>query len=130
MTPLVSTLFVAALALASAGLGTLLLCHAVALWRAANRRGTSQQGRYEAALSALQASVDELAARIEVVELRPAATGAASPPRLGLNLGKRSQALRMHRRGDSPEQIAAALELPRQEVDLLLKVHRIVLASF
>ena len=31
------------------------------------------------------------------------------------------------RNGSSPEQIASALEVPRQEVDLLLKVHEMVL---
>jgi hypothetical protein len=35
----------------------------------------------------------------------------------------------MHRRGEGAEQIAAELELPRQEVDLLLKVHRIILSN-
>jgi hypothetical protein len=35
----------------------------------------------------------------------------------------------MHRRGDSADQIATALEIPLQEVDLLLKVHRIVISS-
>jgi hypothetical protein len=35
----------------------------------------------------------------------------------------------MHRRGDPPEQIAAALDVPYQEIELLLKVHRIVLSS-
>jgi hypothetical protein len=35
----------------------------------------------------------------------------------------------MHRHGEGAEQIAAALDLPRQEVELLLKVHRIVLSS-
>ena len=50
-------------------------------------------------------------------------------PKPGLNLSKRSHALRMHRRGEGAEQIAAALDLPRQEVELLLKVHRIVLSS-
>jgi hypothetical protein len=50
-------------------------------------------------------------------------------PRPGLNLNKRSQALRLHRRGDPAEQIATALELPLQEVQLLLKVQRIVLSS-
>lgn len=50
-------------------------------------------------------------------------------PRPGLNLNKRSQALRLHRRGDAAEQIATALELPLQEVQLLLKVQRIVLSS-
>ena len=36
----------------------------------------------------------------------------------------------MHRRGDPPEQIAASLEIPLQELDLLVKVHRIVMSSF
>jgi hypothetical protein len=34
----------------------------------------------------------------------------------------------MSRRGETPGQIAAALELPQGEVDLLLKVHRIVVS--
>ena len=50
-------------------------------------------------------------------------------PRPGLNLQKRSQVLRMHRKGDPPDRIASALELPLQEVDLLIKVHRIVIKS-
>src|SRR5438477_8481189 len=33
----------------------------------------------------------------------------------------------LHRRGEAPAQIAAILELPLQEVELLIKVHRIVL---
>ncbi|HFB98831.1 MAG TPA: hypothetical protein ENJ62_06795 [Bryobacterales bacterium] len=37
----------------------------------------------------------------------------------------RAQVLRMHRRGERPEQIAAALGLPLGEVDLLLKLYRI-----
>jgi hypothetical protein len=44
-----------------------------------------------------------------------------------MNLSKRSQVLRMHRRGDPPDQIATSLAVPRQEVELLLKVQRIVL---
>jgi hypothetical protein len=46
-----------------------------------------------------------------------------------LNVSNRSQALRMHRRGDSPEQVASTLGIPLQEVELLLKVHRIVVAA-
>jgi hypothetical protein len=41
----------------------------------------------------------------------------------GLNLTKRAQALRMHRRGESVPTIAAALQSPHNEIDLLLKVH-------
>jgi hypothetical protein len=36
----------------------------------------------------------------------------------------------MHRRGESAERIASELEIPPQEVELLIKVHRIVLGSF
>ena len=35
----------------------------------------------------------------------------------------------MHRKGDPPDQIAKALEVPLQEVDLLIKVHRIVIGN-
>jgi hypothetical protein len=70
---------------------------------------------------------------VQLDELRKHPPGAAEPapgvPGPSLNLSRRSQALRMHRRGDTAEQIAAALDLPRQEVELLLKVHRIVLSS-
>lgn len=48
-------------------------------------------------------------------------------PKSSMNVTRRSQALRLHRKGDSTEQIAAALEVPRQEVDLLVKIHQIVL---
>lgn len=51
------------------------------------------------------------------------------PPRSGLNLNKRSQALERHRRGETPPEIAAALAIPRNEVELLVKVQRIILSS-
>jgi DNA-binding NarL/FixJ family response regulator len=48
-------------------------------------------------------------------------------PKSCMNLTRRSQALRLRRKGDSPKQIAEALGVPVQEVDLLIKVHEIVL---
>jgi hypothetical protein len=44
----------------------------------------------------------------------------------GLNLTKRTQALRMHGRGESIETIAAALKSPRGEIELLLKLQEIL----
>jgi len=38
-----------------------------------------------------------------------------------LNMTKRSQALRRWRRGETSEQIAQALDMPRTEIDLLIK---------
>ncbi|HUP04076.1 MAG TPA: hypothetical protein VMU19_08805 [Bryobacteraceae bacterium] len=42
-----------------------------------------------------------------------------------LNLTRRAQALRMERRGEAPATIAATLRVPRNEVDLLLKIQKL-----
>ncbi len=62
--------------------------------------------------------------RVERLEEALSALREAHTPRPGMNLTKRTVALRMHRRGERPEQVAAALGLPRAEVELLLKLHR------
>ena len=56
----------------------------------------------------------------EAPAIRPAAL------RPSLNLTRRAQALRMRRRGESVESIAAALSTPRNEIELLLKVYDMV----
>lgn len=40
----------------------------------------------------------------------------------GMNLTKRVQILRLHRRGENPAQIASSLGVPRAEVDLVVKL--------
>lgn len=62
--------------------------------------------------------------RLQEAEERSAQLVPPPTSRSGLNLTKRTQAARMFRRGDQPEQIAATLCLPRNEVDLLLKVQK------
>jgi hypothetical protein len=94
---------------------------------AAEERWDVRQALCEAAVEELRKDLAACLKELRELEREPVLQPVAAPARPGLNLSKRSQALRMHRRGDAPEQIAAALELPRQEVDLLLKVHRIVL---
>jgi hypothetical protein len=47
----------------------------------------------------------------------------------GLDTTVRSKVLKMHRQGQSSEQIAANLRLSRGEVDLLVKVHQMELRS-
>jgi hypothetical protein len=49
--------------------------------------------------------------------------------RPGLNLTTGSQVLRLHRHGETAENIARVLEVRRQQVDLLLKVHGIVMKA-
>jgi hypothetical protein len=73
----------------------------------------------------MRAAIEQLRLDLSEAEAR----NAAARPVAGMNLSKRGQALRMHKRGEKPEQIAAALELPTNEVELLLKVHRQVVAQ-
>jgi DNA-binding NarL/FixJ family response regulator len=62
-------------------------------------------------------------------EIKLPRIGTAAPvAKPGMNLTRRAQVIRMHRRGERPEQIAAALGLPRNEVDLVLKVSRMASA--
>ena len=99
------------------------------LLREMKLRAAERQSQEDAGIQALRDTVEALSAQIHDLQSHPPVAPPAGLPKPGLNLSKRSQALRMHRHGEGAEQIAAALELPRQEVDLLLKVHRIVLSS-
>ena len=126
--------------LACAALAAAVFCSA-ALWvsrqqhRAALERAqadrAAHEARWESRLHNLEQRLEDLAAELQDCQAQiPQSPGARAGPgraRSGLNLTKRAQALRMHRRGDPPDQIATLLELPLQEVDLLLKVHHIVL---
>ena len=80
-------------------------------------------------VDAMRTTVEALAAQVHDLQSHPPVAVTPGLPKPGLNLNKRSQALRMHRRGETADGIAAALELPRQEVELLVKVHRIVLST-
>jgi hypothetical protein len=114
---------------ASLGMSFLALARARSLSREVAQDERSAREEQESALAAMRQTVDELTAQVHELRLQPAAAPAGGPPRSGLNLSKRSQALRMHRRGEPPQKIAAALEIPRQELELLLKVHRIVMSN-
>jgi hypothetical protein len=72
-------------------------------------------------------SREELARRLEELETTAADAAAEAPAvppvKASVNLTKRAQALRMKRRGESVESITAALAVPRNEVELLLKLN-------
>ena len=81
--------------------------------------------RLEASHQELETGTQTLAGRLEILsvqvtelERQPAITLSPGIPRPGMNVVKRTQALRLHRRGERPEQIAMALDLPRQKVEL------------
>lgn len=68
-----------------------------------------------------------MAAEARDRDLQPGVSMYPARLRPGLNLTTRFQVLRLHRHGESAENIARVLEVPRQEVDLLLKVHGTVI---
>jgi hypothetical protein len=74
----------------------------------------------------MRRTIEELRSAIQGQEERQAAAAAAPANWTGMNITRRAQVLRMYRRGERPEQIAAALGLPQNEVDLLLKLHAAV----
>ena len=91
-----------------------------------------QEATWRAEMENILQRIESFAAELRHYEeqaphSRESALGIQSKP--SLNLTKRAQALRMHRRGDPPEQIAALLKLPVQEVTLLLKVQQIVFSN-
>ncbi len=93
------------------------------LWLA-NRLWTRKLDDAVGTAKTMAAEVEELKFRLREAEERAGVLVAPEAPRSGLNLGKRTQALRLFRRGDTPSQIAAVLGLPLAEVELLLKVHQ------
>ena len=118
------------LVMASAALSLFVLWRAKCLLQEVGTHAPTAPGPTMGEIEALRESVGALAIRVLEIERQPAPVPAAPGlPRAGMNMNRRSQALRMHRQGEQPEQIASALELPRQEVELLLKVQQIVLAN-
>lgn len=128
MNPLILTLAgLSLLALLALILAATALCQARTVARKAARELKARDSDHEAAVQSLRGEIESLSDR--VAESPPAQSGMAGLPRGGLNLAKRSQALRLNRHGNSPAQIATTLDIPRQEVELLLKVDRIVLSN-
>jgi hypothetical protein len=91
--------------------------------RAARRK----QHALEAAIGLLSVEFTEVKRALEEAESRAGVLVAPTPPRAGVNLTIRSQALRMYRRGETIQRISAALAVPEQEVELLIKVQRMAL---
>lgn len=114
------------LAVAAIGVSLFAVWRSQALAELADHRAHAQLEELRQTVSRLQKLVANQAAHLQH---QAAPSTMSAFPKAGLNLGKRTQVLRMHRNGDAPDRIAATLEVPLQEVDLLIKVHRIVLSS-
>lgn len=85
----------------------------------------------------LSAEIDELKGRILELEqtdnsiASPAASaGSATATGNSVNNTLRSKVLKMHRLGQTADRIAGSLRVPKGEVDLLVKVHKIVMRPY
>jgi hypothetical protein len=77
----------------------------------------------------VRTALEDMSERLREAEERAGMLVAPAPLRSGLNLNKRTQVIRMSRRGERAESIATSLSLPRRQVELLLKVHSMALNS-
>jgi len=101
------------------------------------RAGRQEKAR-DAETARLSAEIAELRNRVAEMEqeleqaVRAAAPSAppVSIPANGVNNTLRSKVLKMHRLGQSSDRIAGSLRVPQGEVDLLVKVHKIVMRPY
>jgi hypothetical protein len=117
------------LLLVSLGLTTAALAGVIVLFVMTKKQAWEAAARLEQQNAGVLARVDELQqeysklrAEFHDLEERTGMLVAPAPVASGLNLSRRTQAVRMLRRGDSPEDVAAALGMPRAEADLLAKL--------
>lgn len=85
------------------------------------RNSREQRENLEGRVAQIAEATERL--RLQLAEMERPSSIPAQP----LNLTKRGQILRMRRRGERPETIAGALAIPRNEVELLIKVHDLAL---
>ncbi|MFN0102143.1 MAG: hypothetical protein ACKV2U_08645 [Bryobacteraceae bacterium] len=97
---------------------------------AESKRETGVVGTH---LATLETKLGEWAGRTSDVEEKVASLSANRRPQAnstGVDANQRTQVLRLARRGDRAEQIAAVLQVPKSEVELLIKVQRAVVRAF
>lgn len=104
------------------------LLGSLALWITAKFELRAVRSKVSDSHGAIEINVRELAASVNQLRVdRENEPGPAVPsPGLGLNLTKRAQVVRMHRRGETVPSIAAALQTPGNEIELILKLERLL----
>jgi hypothetical protein len=74
--------------------------------------------------------INEFNARIGILEKEDRQSANTEPGASGLNSTLRGKVLKMHRLGQPADRISEVLRVPRGEVDLLVKVHAIVMRTY
>jgi hypothetical protein len=100
-------------------------------------RTGKQEKTFQTETARLATEIAELKGRILELEqtdnsIAPATAATGSAPVTGnsVNNTLRSKVLKMHRLGQSADRIAGSLRVPKGEVDLLVKVHKIVMRPY
>jgi DNA-directed RNA polymerase specialized sigma24 family protein len=83
----------------------------------------------EASLRKFDCAVEAAAETARQLERALETLPEAALPRASINISRRAQLLRLYRQGERPEQIAAALGVPLNEVELAIKVHQIAMSA-
>ena len=97
--------------------------------RETEQRWNKRQMLLQSELGKLRGIMVDLQTRLQEAEMRSERDMGAHGPLSGLNVNRRTQAIRLLRRGERPEQVAATLGVPPPEAELLLKVHRITMGK-
>lgn len=90
----------------------------------------AETGRLSAEISELKCHMLELGNPENSLASGTAALGPQAATGTSVNNTLRSKVLKMHRLGQSADRIAGALRVPKSEVDLLVKVHKIVMRPY
>jgi hypothetical protein len=106
------------------------LLGSLAIWISAKSETRAASRELERLRMSTEATIKDLTAQIQEMRAEPASEAPpASAPIMnmqGFNLTTRTKVLRMHRRGETASSIAAALGVQHEEVDLLVKLDRML----
>ena len=102
-------------------------------------RAVNQEKIAQIESASLSTEIGQLKKRIQDLEDSEAFASQAAPAaasvenslnQTSVNHNLRSKVLKMHRLGQTPERIAGSLHVNRGEVDLMVKVHKIVMRPY
>jgi len=104
------------------------LLGSLALWITARIEIGAVRNEFSGSRTAFDDRVAELSRSLDQLKTDRDTETASPIPALNrsLNLTKRSQIVRMYRRGETEASISAALQAPRNEVELVLKLDRML----
>lgn len=124
--PLLPYLFVTAGLVATLGLFAGLSRRIARLKRSV----TECEAGLQAEAAQIANAINDLKRRLSALEQSEGRNGSEAEPATALNNAARAKVFKLHRSGQAADQIAQKLLLPKGEVDLLLKVQRIVMRPY